>query len=133
MRKGGFSMADADRTIQRNPETDYERRDLPLVAYAAAAIGIALLLGVAPIAIRIGYPAIRHDVERRLAIVPPAPRLQTKPPQDLAAYLAEQRALLDSYGWIDREKGIAREPIEAAMKQLVRDGSDGFPSEAARR
>ena len=126
-------MADVERTIPRNPETDYERRDLPLVAYAAAAIGLILLLGIAPIAIRIGYPTVRDDVDRRLAVVPPAPRLQTSPPQDLAAYLAEQKALLDSYGWIDREKGIAREPIGAAMKRLVRDGSDGFPSRAAQR
>jgi hypothetical protein len=132
MQKGGFSMADADRTIQQNPQTDYERRDLPLVAYAIAAIGLTLLLGIAPIAIRMGYPIIRHDVDRRLTVTPPAPHLQTKPPQDLDAYLAEQKALLDSYGWIDREKGIAREPIDAAMKQLTRDGSDGFPSGAAR-
>lgn len=125
-------MADADRTIPRNPETHYERRDVPLVAYAAAAIGLTLLLGIAPVAIRMGYPTIRHDVDRRLANVPPAPRLQTNPPQDLAAYLAQQKALLDSYGWVDREKGIVREPIDAAMKRLLREGSDGFPSEAAR-
>ncbi len=125
-------MADADRTIPRNPETQYERRDVPLAVYAAAAIGLTLLLGIAPIAIRMGYPTIRHDVDRRLAVVPSAPRLQTNPPQELAAYLAEQKALLDSYGWVDREKGIAREPIDVAIGRLLRDGSDGFPSEAAR-
>ena len=91
------------------------------------------MLGVAPIAIRIGYPMIRHDGDRHLAGLPSSPRLQTRPPQDLAAYLAEQKALLESYGWIDREKGIAREPIGAAMKRIVREGSDGFPSAAARR
>ena len=125
-------MADADHTIERNPETDYERRDLPLAAYAAAAIGLTLLLVMAPVAIRIGYPTIRNDVDRRLAAVPLAPRLQTNPPQDLAAYLAEQQTLLDSYGWIDRDKGIAREPIDAAMKRLVHEGSNEFPSEAVR-
>jgi hypothetical protein len=125
-------MADADETIPRNPETRYERRDVPLVAYAAAAIGLTLLLGIAPIAIRMGYPTTRHDVDRVLSALPPEPRLQTNPPQDLAAYLAEQKALLDSYGWIDREKGIAREPIDTAMKRLVQEGSEGFPSEAAR-
>src|SRR5438477_12421848 len=102
-------MADVDRTILRNPQTDYERRDLPLWVYAAAAIGVTLLLGIAPIVIRAGYPTTRHDVDRRLAVVPPPPRLQTNPPQDLATYLAEQKALLDTYGWIDREKGIAHE------------------------
>ena len=125
-------MADADRTIPRNPEAAYERRDLPLVAYVAAAVGLILLLGIAPIAIRIGYPTIRDDVDRHLTVRPPAPRLQTNPPRDLAAYLAEQKALLDSYGWVDREKGIAREPIDAAMKRLAQEGSDGFRSAAAR-
>ena len=34
-------------------------------------------------------------------------------------YLAEQQELLSSYGWVDRQLGIARIPIEDAMQLYV--------------
>jgi hypothetical protein len=35
---------------------------------------------------------------------------------------AEEDLVLSSYGWVDKEKGIVRIPIEAAMRRVVRDG-----------
>jgi hypothetical protein len=66
-------------------------------------------------------------VDRHLSITLPEPRLQTDPAADLAAYVRKERHLLDSYGWVDREHGIARVPIEIAMQQLARRGIPGFP------
>jgi len=113
--------------IQRNENTDYERSDASLTGLLLVAIVLTVLLGVAPLIIRAGFPTTRGDVDRRLAIAPPAPRLQTNPRADLDAYLAEQQSLLNSYGWVDRGKGIAREPVAIAMQRLARDGIDGFP------
>ncbi len=124
-------MAESPGTPLRNLDTDYEQRDVPLRVYAFAAIGLILLLAIAPLVIRLTYPETGGDVNRHLTITPPEPRLQTSPPGDLAAYLAEQRALLGSYGWVDHDKGIAREPIGEAMKRLVSEGSDGFPKQTA--
>ena len=124
-------MAESSESPLRNLDTDYERRDVPLRIYAIAAIGLTVLLAVAPLVVRLGYPETGGDVNRQLTITPPEPRLQTNPPDDLAAYLAEQRALLGSYGWVDRDKGIAREPIDEAMKRLVREGTEGFPKQTA--
>jgi len=112
-------------------ETDYERRDIPLKVYAYAALGLLVLLAMAPWVVLVGYPTVGQDVARHLTIAPPPPRLQISSPEDLAAYLAEQRALLNSYGWVDRSKGIAREPIGEAMKRLAQDGIDGFPKQAS--
>jgi hypothetical protein len=40
--------------------------------------------------------------------------------EDRAVRLAaERKAQLDEYGWVDRERGIIRIPVERAMQQLV--------------
>jgi hypothetical protein len=114
----------------RNENTDYERSDASLTGLLLVAIVLTVLLGVAPLIIRAGFPATRGDVDRRLNIAPPAPRLQTNPRADLDAYLDEQQSLLNSYGWVDRDKGIAREPVTMAIQRLARDGIDGFPKQA---
>ncbi|HEX3843676.1 MAG TPA: hypothetical protein VHV80_04895 [Steroidobacteraceae bacterium] len=113
--------------VRRNPEVDYERTDLSLTAIAMIALGILLLLVVAPLTMIGAFPRARGDVDRHLSITPPEPRLQTDPAADLAAYVRKERHLLDSYGWVDREHGIARVPIEIAMQQLARTGIPGFP------
>ncbi len=41
--------------------------------------------------------------------------LQTNPGQDLRAFMAEKRALLDTYAWLDAGHSVARIPIERAM------------------
>jgi hypothetical protein len=38
-----------------------------------------------------------------------------------ADYRAPQRARLSGWGWVDRKKGIAHEPVEQAMEQLLRE------------
>jgi hypothetical protein len=48
--------------------------------------------------------------------------LQTDPAADASAYEAEQRRLLTSYGWVDRNAGIARIPVAAAMAIVASRG-----------
>jgi hypothetical protein len=68
--------------------------------------------------------------------LPPAPRLQTQPFADIERQRAEERRLLDSYGWVDEKAGIARIPIERAKKLLLERGlpaaSAGSPEPPAR-
>lgn len=47
--------------------------------------------------------------------VPPTPRLQAVPPLDRIALYRTQRQQLDSYGWVNKQGGIAHIPIERAM------------------
>jgi hypothetical protein len=54
--------------------------------------------------------------------MPPEPRLQTNPKEDLRVLRARDEALLKSYGWTDKDAGIARIPIEEAMKLVVARG-----------
>ena len=57
--------------------------------------------------------------ERQL---PPDPTLQIWEFADLANYRAKEQAVLDTYGWVDRDAGIVRLPIEHAMELLLQKG-----------
>src|SRR5438045_8883332 len=66
----------------------------------------------------------RRDVRRTFvetqAPVPPEPRLQVNPQEDLQEYLRMQKQTLSEYAWISRPDGRIRIPIERAM-ELVRE------------
>lgn len=52
-------------------------------------------------------------------IVPPGTPLQANPVTDMVAMDEAQSELLSSYGWVDKEKGIARIPIEDAIAMTI--------------
>ncbi len=54
--------------------------------------------------------------------LPPEPRLLTDEPAMLREYRAEQHRKLTTYGWVDREKGIVRIPIDRAKALLLERG-----------
>lgn len=49
----------------------------------------------------------------------PAPLLQTAPQVERANYFAEKARLTGSYGWVDRQAGIARIPVDQAMQLMA--------------
>lgn len=50
------------------------------------------------------------------------PLLERRPQEDMAHYLAAKRKLTEGYGWVDRQAGIARIPLDQAM-QAVAEGA----------
>jgi hypothetical protein len=64
------------------------------------------------------YPLAVGQRER----VPPAPRLQVNPREDLRELRSAEDAALTSYGWVDPNSGVVRIPIDEAMKLTVRRG-----------
>jgi hypothetical protein len=54
--------------------------------------------------------------------VPPEPRLQVDPRQDLSDYREREAALLAGYRWTDKNAGVVRLPIDEAMKRIVESG-----------
>jgi hypothetical protein len=82
-----------------------------------------------------GHIARDTGVPDDLALYPDAPRLETIPTEprfraeggsNLRMLRAVENELLTSYGWIDREAGIARIPIERAMEIVA---ANGLPNE----
>ncbi|HET6628150.1 MAG TPA: hypothetical protein VFG91_00080 [Woeseiaceae bacterium] len=61
-----------------------------------------------------------------------SPVLQVTPESDLARLRAREAALLHGYGWVDRERGIARIPIERAMEILAAGGEPASGTEPDR-
>ena len=55
------------------------------------------------------------------------PRLVTAEPAALAEFRAQEDAFLTSYGWVEKDKGVARMPIEVAMKFVAERGLPKFP------
>ena len=64
------------------------------------------------------YPLAAKQENR----VPPGPRLQTNPREDMRELRAREEEILTSYGWVDRNAGIVRIPIDEAMKLTVQRG-----------
>lgn len=54
--------------------------------------------------------------------LPPEPRLQVAPAEDLQSYLQAQRETLNGYGWVNKETGVVRIPIDRAMELLLERG-----------
>jgi hypothetical protein len=121
---------------------DEVRRETPDVATQAVlvvALGFLAFVALSLVALR-GYYAwsVREPV-----VSPPRafaePRLQSDPRADLARLRAEQTGRLQGYAWVDRERGVARIPIERAMALLADQGQAAYapldppPAEERRR
>ncbi|CAD6561294.1 hypothetical protein ACFQ3P_37835 [Paraburkholderia sabiae] len=63
----------------------------------------------------------------------PSPALQSSPRQERAQYEAEKRKLLESWQWIDQQHGIARIPIEEAMRIIAGQTQSQSQSEDPRK
>jgi hypothetical protein len=123
-----INSPDRDLETIRNPDTDFERSDLPVGVIALVALALAILLVICPVVLLYGFSGIGADVNRSLRVLPPEPRLQTYPARDLQAELSQQRRLLSSYGWVDRDHRVAHIPISESIKRIAASGIDGFPA-----
>ena len=70
------------------------------------------------------YPLAAGQEDR----LPPEPRLQTNPKQDLKDLRASEDERLSTYGWVDRNGGIVHIPIDEAMKLTLQRGLPSRPS-----
>ena len=65
------------------------------------------------------YPLAAPADERQL---PPAPRLQQFPHNELYEFRVGEEELLHRYGWMNKNAGITHLPVEDAMRALVQKG-----------
>ena len=63
------------------------------------------------------FPLAGH--EQRL---PAAPRLQQYPENEFLAFRQHENAILNEYGWVNKEAGVVRMPIAEAMRLTVERG-----------
>ena len=65
--------------------------------------------------------------------LPPEPRLQVDPVHDLQRLRTTEDAALNSYHWVDQEKGIVGIPIDRAITVLVEKGLPTRTEEKAKQ
>jgi hypothetical protein len=109
---------------------------------AIAIAGGILFAGLAAwLLLRALGPALNTSpLARPASTFSPAPRLQPAPQPERSAYFAEKARKTGSYGWADREAGIARIPLEDAMRLMAArapaqgargtQGTDALPAAA---
>jgi hypothetical protein len=106
---------------------DVERSDADPRLIAAIAAGVGIFLIAVPFLVTASFP----DADRLGRIpelpLPPSPHLQVAPHTDLTRVQASEDAQLGSFGWVDRDKQIARMPIERAIQLLAERGLSGWP------
>ncbi|HTS00193.1 MAG TPA: hypothetical protein VML00_10600 [Bacteroidota bacterium] len=61
--------------------------------------------------------------------LPPGPRFQTDPHAELLRLREAEDTMLTTYGWVNRDSGLARIPVARAMALLA---GRGLPLHAAR-
>jgi len=66
--------------------------------------------------------ALKRTAERQF----PQPALQKAPQIDLQKFEAEQRSVMSGYRWVDSDQGIARIPIEDAMRMIAARGEHAY-------
>jgi len=116
-----------------NPDVAHEHSDVnirAILGFGAALIVVGVVVNLLiyvlfgfferreGVAVPAEYPLAAAQGDRQ----PPEPRLQTDPRQDLADLRAREEQTLTSYGWVDRNAGVVRIPIDAAMKLTLERG-----------
>jgi len=111
------------------PGATHETKDVNVLALSLFGVGLAVLCVVA-IVLLIGLfryfdkqeAATRVPAEAPAAAMPgllPQPNLQEHEREDLNQMRAQEDQILGSYGWVDKNKGIVRLPIDRAMELLA--------------
>ena len=116
-----------------NVEVVHEESDVNVAAILRYGLGLFAVAVVAHIFLWWLLGAYERQNERAQTQVfpmaagqqdrlPPSPRFQENPQLELQQLREKQKALLDGYGWVNKEAGVARIPIEEAMKLVVERG-----------
>jgi hypothetical protein len=115
-----------------DPNTRFEPSDLH--AKAVFLTGIGVLVGTW-LTVALVYPYFAYlKHERAVASpaptaaarngnpVPPEPRLQANPTQDLEGFRAWEESQLHDYHWVDRGRGVVSIPIDEAIRMVAKRG-----------
>ncbi|HXS72940.1 MAG TPA: hypothetical protein VN725_02770 [Rhodanobacteraceae bacterium] len=107
-------MAEHERPFGHEPPAIATRRVLATGGVLALiVIGVVIVLHFA---LRNAVMPYHAQVVVRPAPIPPPPRLQPSPEEDLARFRGEKQALLSYYAWTDAVHHYAHIPLSRAME-----------------
>jgi hypothetical protein len=91
-----------------------------VVGVALVQIGLLVLLSYYRTEAKQADPVLSPLATER--VPPPAPHLQSTPLRDYAEFARAQEEQLHSYGWVDKQQGVARIPVSRAMELILERG-----------
>lgn len=116
----------------------YERRDANLRSLLQFGFWLAVLLVVTLVGMKFTFdyfakteplgPASSPLVEPGARVLPPSPRLQSRPHLELKDYCEAQQKQVNAYAWVDQQSGVVRIPVDRAMDLTL---AHGLPARAA--
>jgi hypothetical protein len=131
-------MAENKHDLDQPRQAGYERTDVN--TWAIGKFGIALvLISVGAMAILLMFfhylidregpapPKAYSSLSEANVKKPAGVQLEEAPVQQLARERAAEDQILNSYGWVDKQKGIVRVPIDVAIDMVAKKG---LPSRA---
>ena len=86
---------------------------------AVLVVGLYKYLDAREAAEKAGHYPLTEGIVRPL---PPRPRLQTYPFDDIKELRKEENKILEHYAWVDQNGGVVRIPIERAIDVLAEKG-----------
>ena len=109
---------------------DFEQSDVPIRLVAWLAAGLASFIFVTPLALPLIFPqSLTHAMPTsRPALSSNAPPLDVAPRETLQRARRENAQFEHGYGWVDRNRGMVRIPVDRAVELLLRKGLPGWPS-----
>ena len=115
-----------------NEDVAHEYTDINIRSVLVFAASIAVITAVVLVAMWGLFEVFENQAAQNdpvlspLAVpagqLPPEPRLLTDEPLNLQTVKTGEREVLDGYGWIDQQNGVARIPIDEAKKRLLQQG-----------
>jgi len=117
----------------RNPNVHHEPGDVNALALTKFGLSMSALIIVFLFGLwgmfeylknrvtELGLPASPSAMVNAQKL-PPEPRLQAHPAQDMRDMRAAEEKIMQQYGWIDPDKGIVRIPVDRAMELVAQRG-----------
>lgn len=108
-------------------KTAYEHRDAP-IALLVGIMGLVAAVTISAVLILSGlYPGTTNQPSPAPGRLPPQPRLEINEAHALRQFNAHALKRLESYGWVDRRRGIVHIPIGLAMRRAAKYGFPDWP------
>jgi hypothetical protein len=126
-----------DDPVLVDPSLGYEKRDARSGSLLQFGFWMAVVIAVTLFAMKwtfdylsktepLGPPAAPFVKQENQ--LPPQPRLQVQPRLELKDYCQAQQQQVETYGWIDKQSGVVRVPIDRAMDLVL---ARGLPARAS--
>jgi hypothetical protein len=109
-------------TEHRHETTDMDPKYALYFAVGLVIVGLLIQLGILWMFRQFDQAQARRENRPVLVKTPavvPEPHLQISPQDELQQLRRQEDEVLSTYGWIDRDKGTARIPIDRAMQLFL--------------